>query len=58
MPRLQKREYGKNGVFYAQYRITISQKIIDNLEWNGDDEIDLDINNGKLVCENTSKLKK
>ena len=58
MPRLQEREYEKNGVMYAQYRITISQKKIDELRWKGNDEIDLDINDGKLICENLSKSDK
>ncbi len=49
MPVIQKREYGKNGAIYYQYRLNIPQKIIDLLRWNGNDEIVLSICDGKLL---------
>ena len=49
---IQKREYGKNGTTYSQYRLNIPQKIIDLLKWNYLDEIDFLIINGELVCKN------
>ena len=52
---IQKREYGKNGTMYSQYRLNIPQKIIDLLRWNGNDELVLSIHDGKLVCKNTTK---
>jgi len=51
---IQKREYGKNGTIYSQYRLNIPQKIIDVLRWNGNDELDLSIHDGKLICKNTT----
>ena len=58
---IQKREYGKNGTIYSQYRLNIPQKIIDLLRWNYLDEIEfiIDDSNGdeKLVCKNISKNK-
>ena len=55
MPVIQKREYGKNGTIYSQYRLNIPQKVIDLLRWDGNDEIILSIYDGKLVCKNISK---
>ena len=52
---IQRREYGKNGTIYSQYRLNIPQKIIDSLRWNGNDELDLFIHDGKLVCKNITK---
>lgn len=60
---IQKREYGKNGTIYYQYRLNIPQKIIDLLRWNCNDEIDFFIDNsngdGKLIvsliCKNITK---
>ncbi len=49
MPVIQKREYGKNGAIYHQYRLNVPQKIIDILRWNGNDELDYTISDGKLV---------
>jgi len=53
---IQRREYGKNGTIYSQYRLNIPQKIIDLLRWNGNDEIDYTIDDGKLIvsliCKN------
>jgi len=53
---IQKREYGKNGTIYYQYRLNIPQKIINSLRWNGNDEIDYTIHDGKLIvsliCKN------
>ncbi len=57
---IQKREYGKNGTIYSQYRLNIPQKIIDSLKWNYLDEIEFVIDdsngNGKLIvsliCKN------
>ena len=46
---IQRREYGKNGTIYSQYRLNIPQKIIDELRWNGNDEIDYTIVDGKLI---------
>ena len=55
MPTIQKRDYGKNGKIYSQYRINVSQKIMDSLNWKGNDEIEIIVKNGKLVCKNLSK---
>jgi len=56
MPVIQRREYGKNGTIYYQYRLNIPQKIIDLLRWNGNDKIDYTIHDGKLIvsliCKN------
>ena len=52
MPIIQRREYGNNGTIYYQYRLNIPQKIIDLLRWNGNDELDLSIHDGKLICKN------
>ncbi len=52
MPVIQKREYGKNGAIYSQYRLNIPRHIIDLLCWNGNDELDFFIVDGKLVCKN------
>jgi len=41
MVTLQERSYKKNGVEYLQFRINISQKIIDSLNWNGNDSLEL-----------------
>ena len=54
MPVIQKREYGKNGTIYYQYRLNIPQKIIDLLRWNGNDKVDYTIHDGKLVVSKTS----
>jgi len=58
LPTIQKRDYGKNGSVYSQYRINVSQKLMDSLGWNGNDELELLINNGKLVCKNLSIKKR
>ena len=55
MPVIQKREYGKNDTIYSQYRLNIPQKIIDLLRWDGNDEIDYTIHDGKLICKNITK---
>ncbi len=55
MPVIQKRVYGKNGKVYAQYRINISQKIIESLSWDANDEIEFVLDNGNLICKNLSK---
>ncbi len=55
MPVIQKREYGKNGAIYAQYRLNIPRHIIDLLRWNANDELDFFIVDGKLVCKNITK---
>ncbi len=59
MPVIQKREYGKNGAIYYQYRLNIPRHIIDLLRWDYLDEIDFFIDysdgNGKLVCKNITK---
>ena len=55
MPIIQKREYGKNGITYYQYRITISQEIIDLVGWNKGDEIELIINGVEIICRNRAK---
>ena len=55
MPSIQKRDYGKNGVTYSQYRINVSQKIMESLGWEGNDQLELNILDGKLVCKNLSK---
>ncbi len=58
MPVIQKREYGKNGMIYSQYRLNIPQKIIDLLRWDGNDEIDYAIIQGKLIVTKVvSKMK-
>lgn len=49
MPIIQRREYGKNGTIYSQYRLNIPQKIIDSLRWNGNDEVILRVVNDELV---------
>jgi len=57
---IQRREYGKNGTIYSQYRLNIPQKIIDLLRWNYLDEIEfvIDYSNGdgklivSLICKN------
>jgi len=53
---IQKREYGKNGTIYSQYRLNIPQKIIHSLRWNYLDEIEFVIDDsngdGKLICKN------
>lgn len=54
MPTIQERKYGKNGAIYSQYRINISQKIIESLGWSGNDEIEIIIKNGKIICKNLS----
>jgi len=55
MPIIQKREYGKNGTIYYQYRLNIPQKIIDSLRWDYLDEIEFVIKDKKLICKNISK---
>ncbi len=59
---IQKREYGKNGAIYHQYRLNIPQKIIDVLRWNYLDEIEYTIHDGKLIvsliCKNITQSKK
>ena len=55
MPVIQKREYGKNGTTYSQYRINVSQKIIESLNWKGNDTIEMIIQDGKLVCKKLSE---
>lgn len=58
MPVIQKREYGKNGTIYSQYRLNIPQKIIELLRWDANDEIEFVLDNGKLVCKNTTVTSK
>ena len=55
LPTIQKRDYGKNGVIYSQYRLNISQKKMEELGWKGNDEVELFIEKGKLVCKNLSQ---
>jgi len=56
---IQRREYGKNGVLYTQYRLNIPQKIIESLRWDANDEIEFILDDSnydvKLVCKNLSK---
>jgi len=55
MVTLQERSYRKNGVEYLQFRINISQKIIDSLNWNGDDSLELIIKDGNIIVQNKMK---
>jgi len=55
MVTLQERSYKKNGVEYLQFRINISQKIIDSLNWNGNDSLELIIDNGNIIVQNKFK---
>lgn len=54
---LQERSYKKNGVEYLQFRINISQKIIDSLNWNGNDSLELIIKDGNIIVQNKMKKK-
>ena len=55
MVTLQERSYKKNGNEYLQFRITISEKIIDSLNWNGNDKLELIVNNGTIIVKNQTK---
>ena len=55
MITLQERTYRKNGVEYLQYRINISQKIVDSLNWKGNDSLELVISDGKIIIQNKTK---
>jgi|APSaa5957512535_1039671.scaffolds.fasta_scaffold11067_2 hypothetical protein len=52
---LQERNYKKNGVEYTQYRITISQKIVESLNWNGNDSLELITKDGTIIVKNQMK---
>lgn len=55
MVTLQERSYSKNGVEYLQFRINISQKIVDSLNWNGNDSLELIIKDGNIIVQNKMK---
>jgi len=55
MVTLQKRSYRKNGEMYLQFRITISEKIIDSLNWKGNDKLELIIKDGTIIVKNQMK---
>jgi len=55
LPVIQRREYGKNGTIYSQYRLNIPQKIFNSLRWNEIDEIELIIVGNDLICKNVTK---
>ena len=57
MVTLQERTYRKNGVEYLQFRINISQKIVDSLNWNGNDLLELIIKDGNIIVQNQRKKK-
>ena len=52
---LQERNYKKNGVEYTQYRINVSQKIVDTLGWKGSDLLELVTKDGTIIVKNQSK---
>ncbi len=56
MPVIQRREYGKNGAIYYQYRLNIPRHIIDVLRWNtsSNNEIEYTIYDGKLIVSKIS----
>lgn len=56
LPTIQKRKYGKNGTIYFQYRINVSQLLIETLSWKGSDKVELFIKKGELICKNLSKI--
>ena len=55
MVTLQERSYKKNGNKYLQFRINISQKIVENLNWNGNDSLELIIKEGMIIVKNQTK---
>ena len=57
MVTLQKRSYRKNGTKYFQFRITISEKIIDSLNWDGNDSLELIVKDGMIIVKNQTKKK-
>ena len=57
MVTLQERSYSKNGVEYLQFRINISQKTVDSLNWKGNDSLELIIKDGNIIVQNKMKKK-